>query len=243
MAHKLYNFHFLKTISKQLSDELEALPITPLNAQTLQELGEFQAHNSTRQGVYLLHVNGAPVYIGKADDVRARLQQHLTKLSGRLNIEITAVSYKALLLDKSMSTAANEGVLLGFFQQLHQGMWNNQGFGPKDPGRQRDNTRPGYFDSTHPINDLFPIALANPSTTIGELLRLMKTQLPYVFRYNVGNASAKPIDVTYVNPNARELLHAVVRSLGPGWKGVILAYGMVLYETAQEYDFGEELLP
>lgn len=243
MAHELYNFHFLDTISKQLSEKLSALPVTPLNAQTLQQLGQYQAQNNASQGVYLLHVNGAPVYIGKADDVRARLQQHLSKLSGRRNIQVNTIGYKALLLDKSMSTAANETVLLGFFQQNHQGMWNNQGFGPKDPGRQRDNTRPGYFDSTYPINDLFPIAVANTQTTVGELLAVMKAQLPYVFRYKLGNSGDTPIDVTYITPNARELLHAVVRTLGTGWKGAILAYGMVLYQTGRQYDFGEELLP
>lgn len=243
MSHELYNFHFLRTVSEQLTAKLDALPISPLNAHTLQALGQFQAENNAIQGVYLLHLDGLPVYIGKAEDVRARLAQHLTKLSGRLNVVLANAGYKALLLDKSMSTAANETVLLGFFQQNHTGMWNNRGFGPKDPGRQRDNTRPSFFDSNFPINASFPIALDGTQMTVGELLSSMKSQLPYVFRYEVGTSGDVPIDVTGVPPVARELLHAVVRTLGPGWKGVILAFGMVLYRTTQHYEFGEELLP
>ena len=30
-------------------------------------------------------------------------------------------------------------------------MWNGSGFGPKDPGKNRDTTEPGAFDRDHPI--------------------------------------------------------------------------------------------
>ena len=60
-----------------------------------------------------------------------RLRGHLNKLKGSQKINLSAVGYKALVLDKSMSTAANEDVLTAVFGAKHSGMWNNKGFGPK----------------------------------------------------------------------------------------------------------------
>lgn len=241
--HATYNFHFLDTVSEQLCKQLDGLPVTCLHTNSLDTLTQFQAENNARQGVYLLHVGGRPVYLGKADDVRERLAQHLEKLSGRQSIDLTSIGYKALLLDRSMSTAANETVLIGFFQQNHSGMWNNRGFGPKDPGRQRDNTRPSQFDQQHPIRDDFPVIQADDTTTVGALLSAMKAQLPYVFRYDIGGHGNESINLAGVPRTARALLQAVVSRLGAGWKGVVLSFGMVLYRTGDRYEYGAELLP
>ncbi len=238
-----YNFHFLDTISQQLSGKLEAISISPLDLETLGELESFQKNENAVQGVYLLHYKGQPVYLGKAENVHSRLVQHLAKLSGRKNIDLGLVGYKALILDKSMSTAANEDVLIGIFQKTHTGMWNGSGFGPKDPGKKRDNTRPGLFDRTYPINENFPIELTADTATAGDVLATMKRQLPYVFRYDLDGETNASVDLREVPRTAQSVLHAVVRSLGHGWKGVILSYGMVLYRTDATYEFGQELLP
>ena len=119
--HATYSFHFLNTVSKQLIAELDALTVSTLDAAALTKLAADQVSANAHQGVYLLHVNGRPVYLGKAEDVHDRLRQHLRKLSGRRNVDLTQVGYKALLLDKSMSTAANETVLIALFRRDYQG--------------------------------------------------------------------------------------------------------------------------
>lgn len=241
--HATYDFHFLNTVSQQLIAKLNDLPITALDTASLYALDAFQISENAKQGVYLLHYNGAPVYLGKADNVRARLAKHLNKLTGRQNVSLALVGYKALLLDKSMSTAANEDVLIGIFQQTHKGMWNGEGFGPNDPGKRRDDTKPGAFDLAFPIKDSLLVDFPNNLTTVGILLREMKKQLPYVLRYEIRGQELVPIDLTKVPRTARGLLQAVVCQLGAGWKGAILSYGMVLYRTDTSYVFGEELLP
>lgn len=247
--HTTYNFHFLNTVSRQLVAKLDELPVSVLDPDTLSELGLFQEVNNAKQGVYLLHYEGSPVYLGKAEDVRERLAQHLTKLTGRQNIQLTDIGYKAILLDRSMSTAANETVLIGFFRQNHVGMWNNRGFGPKDPGRQRDNTRPSYFDQMYPIRDDYPVTFDDNSAKLGDLLLAIKAQVPYVFRYSIVGQESLDVDLANIpralssQIAAKDLLQLAVTRLGAGWKGVVLSHGMVLYCTTSEYEFGRELLP
>lgn len=243
VGHKSYTFDFLATVSEQLVKDLEALPVSPLDAGTLAALVQYQNANNAKQGVYLLHLGGVPVYLGKADDVADRLGQHLRKMSGRKNLILADVGYKALLLDKSMSTAANESVLIAIFRQSHAAMWNGKGFGPKDPGQERDTTRPSFFDRTYPIVDAWPVDFPDNATTAGHLLDTIKQAVPYTFRFDLGGAGGTVVDLIGVPRNAKALLGATVKALGTGWKGAVLAYGMVLYRTDKQYRFGEELLP
>lgn len=242
IMHSFYSFHFLDTISHQLREKLEALPTTMLTAATLRTLASYQEENQARQGVYLLHYDERPVYVGKALDVAERLAQHLRKLSGRQNIELARVGYKALLLDKSMSTAANEDVLVSLFREAHADMWNGQGFGPKDPGQNRDTTRPGPFDTRHPIRADHPVTGITNTETVASLLGKMKVALPYVCRYNIEGRGDEPVNLDGVAHKARPLMQAVVNVLGPGWKAGILSYGMVLYHNDKHYPFGEEVV-
>lgn len=247
--HALYNFHFLNTVSQQLVAELEQLPVTLLDASHLNDLGSFQQERGAMQGVYVLHYDGKPVYLGKANNVRDRLDQHLRKLSGRQNIDLSKVGYKALLLDQSMSTAANESVLIRIFQQRHSEMWNSQGFGAKDPGRNRDNTVPNRFDSNYPIRADHPIHLTKNKMPVGQLLNTIKQQVPFVFRFNLEDKAGLDVDLRDLLPNAtgevpaQELLQHAVSTLGAGWKAAILSHGMVLYRTNANYRYGREILP
>ena len=243
MGHKSYTFDFLATVSAQLVTDLEALPVSLLDAGTLTALAQYQNANNARQGVYLLHLDSVPVYLGKADNVADRLGQHLRKLSGRKNLTLTDVGYKALLLDRSMSTAANESVLIAIFRQSHAAMWNGKGFGPKDPGKERDTTRPSFFDRTYPIDDAWLVDFPDDTTTAAHLMDAIKQAVPYTFRFDLKNAGDTVVNLTGVPRTAKALLCATVRALGAGWKGAVLAYGMVLYRTDKQYRFGEELLP
>lgn len=239
--HSFYNFDFLGTISRQLQEKLEELPVSILNEEALDALETYQAENTAKQGVYLLHYEDAPVYVGKAGNVAERLRQHLRKLSGRRNIHVARVGYKALVLDKSMSTAANEDVLVTLFKEHHPNMWNGQGFGPKDPGQQRDTTRPSPFDTRYPIREDFPVPHVDDEETVATLLVKMKDALPYVCRFALEDRGDTPILLAGVDRISRSLMQAVVNTLGVGWKAAILSYGMVLYRTEKRYTFGVEL--
>jgi len=247
--HALYVFDFLRTVSQQLKEKLEGLPASRLDDDALLRLQDFQLKCRSGQGVYMILYGDEPRYIGKANSVRERLSQHLTKLRGRRNIDLDALSYKSLLLDESMSTAANEDILIGLFRQQYNNMWNGAGFGPKDPGKERDTTKPGKFDQQHPIIDDYPIRVETDEDGGLELTRLltqMKSELPYVFRFQVHEAEQSkriflnPALVTYA---ACDLLQAIVSQLGAGWRGAIISYGMVLYKSSKNYPYGIEIDP
>jgi hypothetical protein len=157
------------------------------------------------------------------------------------------IGYKALLLDKSMSTAANENILIAMFKERHAAMWNGNGFGPKDPGQERDTTKPGWFDKNYPIIADYGVQLAlelDGGIALRTLFAQMKTQLPYVFRYDVpAEELERHIPLEGVKHDARSLLQAAVTFLGDGWKGAVISYGMVLYKTSKQYRYGVELTP
>ena len=227
----------------QLQARLELLSVTPLDDTSLAELAQYQSEQALDQGVYLLHYAGQPVYLGKANDVWERLTQHRQKLKGRELIDQTVIGYKALLLDKSMSTAANEGVLIGLFKKTHSGMWNGRGFGPKDPGQERDTTKPSWFDRTYPIIRTYPIPGLADAETVGQVVDSMKATLPYVFRSEISEADrAEVVQLRGVPRDALSMLQALVNALGSGWQGTIISYGMLLYKNDKHYPHGTVLV-
>lgn len=241
MAWSDYNFHFLNTVSKQLVDELKRLETTPLNEDSLAELEAFQDKINSSQGIYLLHLRNEPVYLGKAGNVRERLAQHLNKLTGRIHgserLDLCEIGFKVLLLDQSMSTAANEDILIAFFQNDHKGLWNNKGFGPKDPGKHRDTTKPSYFDKEYPINRAFPVTGLKNNVTIGDLFKVMKKTLPFVFRYQkLPKAIADTLlDLTEVKREAEILLRFAMNQFPAGWHAAMVGFGMVVYKGRKAY--------
>lgn len=242
--HTIYNFNFLETISTQLKELLDCLTASPLNLETLSILRQFQNEHSSQQGVYLIYYDNSPVYLGKANNIAERLEQHQSKLSGRLNVVLASVGYKAILLDTSMSTATNEEILIAMFQRNTHGMWNKKGFGPKDPGKERDNTRPNWFDLKFPINSRFSILFENRNYLLNDFLVLIKQRLPYTFRYEIpADILSQSILLSTNELTAEQALQLVVNHLGVGWKGFILSFGMILYKTSNVYKYGREVIP
>lgn len=226
-------------MSSQLVESLELLSLSPLTPNTLSELKQFEESNHVTQGVYLLYYQGNPVYLGKADDVAERLEQHFFKLSGRKNITLDQIGYKSILLDTSMGTAANEEILIRMFSQNHSGMWNGSGFGSKDPGKERDKTRPGRFDQTYPINEHYKIDFYGTNHTIKYILETSKRHLPFVFRFDIPqNEQSKEVNLPQNPISAEDLLIFLVNELGEGWQGTLLSFGITLYKKIEEYPFG-----
>jgi hypothetical protein len=241
--HALYSFDFLDTISKQLRERLDALGITTLCERALLELESFQNEHGRTQGVYVVYYGGLPKYVGKAENLASRLGQHHRKLTGRRRIDPAGIGYKCLVLDGSMSTAANEKLLIAQFRKDNPDMWNGAGFGPNDPGKHRDTTKPSAFDEAHPIRVDIRLEDIADALTLGELAEIMKRKLPYVFRYDLEDRAESLVDLSGVERTPYHLLRAMINCLGTGWRGAILSYGMVFYRNRKHYPHGEEIDP
>jgi len=240
----VFRFDLPSAVTKQLLTELHALKTSPLRQENLRLLSEFQGRHEIKQGVYLLLVKEVPTYVGKADDVCERLEEHLWKLRGRQNIAIEDVGFKALLLEVAWSTAANENLLIAAFQAKNQCVWNKKGFGPKDPGKHRDGHEPGWFDQTFPIRDDWPCTGIDDEMRVGDLLWKLKDQLPFLLRFEIDDAvGERKVKLKGVPRNARALLLKAAEVLGPGWQLMLFKSHLTLYNQRKSYSFGEELYP
>src|SRR2546423_11388635 len=150
---EFFHFSLPRAVTEHLIERFDHLKPSPLPAEHLQRLAAFQIAEKSTQGVYLIHQGATAVYGGKANDVAARLGQHREKLRARQGIDIEVIGFKALLLDENWSTSANEKLLIGRFKKRGECKWNGSGFGPKDPGKERDTTKPSWFDNAFPIRD------------------------------------------------------------------------------------------
>lgn len=202
--------------------------------------------------MYQLHYQGALVYVGKADNLRARLTQHKRKIAGRRNIHLADVAFKCLYVHRNWTALAPEDSLIKYYRAVGTGecTWNGNGFGPHDPGRTREKTNkpPDGFDAQYPIRDDWKcdwIQAGKQNTA--DLLKSLKSRLPFLLRYQTaGDKSPEPhpdyshgaVLVPDGGMSARDLLRLIVRTL-PGWQATIFPSHMILYKEAEGYTHGE----
>lgn len=95
-------------------------------------------------GIYALYWKGTLVYIGKAAkevtkskrDLRARLNEHVSKIDTRQNIAIAEMECRYLTFESEWWVIAAEYALIVHFNPE----WNNSGFGSKAEGVGRPGT-------------------------------------------------------------------------------------------------------
>lgn len=238
----LFKFRLPIAVTTQLIEKLERLEPTPLTRADLDRLADFQRKHEMEAGVYVLYLDGVAVYAGKADGLLDRLQQHLDKIRGRIMLAEKEVRYKALLLDENWSTSANEDLLIRHFKERGECEWNKSGFGPKDPGKNRDGYQPNKFDVLYPINTDWPINGIEDTMTIGEVLALLKEQLPYVMRYELPAADhSRKLTLKGVPRTAMGLALAIAKQLGDEYQFMLFKSHMVLYKSKKEYAHGTRL--
>jgi hypothetical protein len=140
-----FDFDLDRRIREQAVEKLNSSPMLPLTK-------EVAPHSS---GVYALYLKGKLVYIGKATKeltkskrtLRARLAEHVGKISGRKNISLPDVTCRYLTFDSEWWVFAAEFALISH----HKPEWNDSGFGSKTPGAGRPGThRVSRWDKLFP---------------------------------------------------------------------------------------------
>lgn len=220
-----------RALSHQLSAALATLTPVPL---TESELGAIQ----NKAGVYVLRLDGQVVYIGKSSrSLRQRLGNHHRKLSGRRNLSLDRVTFSGLYMKEDLDAVAPETLLIKDVRPP----WNFNGFGNKDPGKQRDKTvvRREHFDAMFPIN--LDAAVTDPlGTTLEDFLVALKRALPFNLRYTQDAPDRQVLQATkppIVQPGAtvREVFSGVVGSLPIGWQLTALPGYAILYAVNETY--------
>jgi hypothetical protein len=240
----LFALDLQRVLNDEISGSFATLVPTPLNSESLGILREYETNNPrARKGLYVLHHNGVPTYVGKADDVLSdRLTEHHAKLSARLNISINDVTFRCLYLDQNWSALAHESPLI----ESMECVWNNNGFGNHDPGRRRDTTRlkPAHFDRLYPINPDASITTEPGEMTVHGALSQVKFSIPYLFRCETTEGfeprgshpdyQASRV-VVAAQETAASLLGKIVTALGSQWQLTFLYGYVILYKENTNY--------
>ncbi|BAJ29591.1 MULTISPECIES: GIY-YIG nuclease family protein [Kitasatospora] len=228
--HKDFTLSITKALGDQLAAALAGLDRAPLHEESIKELKE-------RAGVYQLYLDGEFVYVGKADkSLPARLRNHLRKLSGRRRIALGEMTFSCLYVAEDFSALAPEQLLISHHKEMGNIPWNNNGFGNKDPGRQRDSTilKRNHFDV------LFPIDLGRPveglevgEFTLHDLLERVKAGLPYNFRYGKSAEFKKRvIQVSADRMTADEVFRLISAEMPDGWQIAALMGYVIMYDDS-----------
>ena len=231
---------FRLSITRALRDQLvEALtplrpaPLTHSNIESIQ----------SRSGVYVLYLNGQRVYVGKAStSLQDRLSQHLRKISGREGLRSASVEFVCAYIEEDLDAAAPERLLIKVYKKDGAVPWNTNGFGNKDPGRNRDHTlvKRAHFDATYPINLDHEIDFPQATWDMLSLLKTTKQLLPYNFRYGDKGHSSLLKELTLELPSppitTRSLIENIIATLPHGWQATALPGYVILYkETDDNY--------
>ena len=99
--HHTFRFDENKAYEDQLVSVLEASPEHPLSTP-----------KAPRQpGVYVLFRSRVPVYVGKAKDIRSRLNYHLRKTANRKGISVQEVTCRFLTIERMWEVLRVKAVL------------------------------------------------------------------------------------------------------------------------------------
>ena len=239
-----FKFSLPRAVTEQLIEKLGTMAHGALSESALLKLTELQKTWKTRSGVYVIYHTGKAVYVGKATKLAERLKQHRRKLSGRQRIVLSELGFKALLLDENWSTSTNEELLIEHFKKSGEAEWNNGGFGPKDPGRNRDDSEPSVFDLAYPIRDDFPVSELDNETTVKDALLCLKQQLPFLLRYDKrAKENTDVISFSRVPRNTKAVCIHIAKSLGADWQLMLFKSHITLYRANKTYTQGTQLLP
>jgi len=140
-----FSFDLDRAIRDQVVEVLDQSPLLPLR----------RSIGPAASGIYALYYQGNLVYVGKASKgttksgrtLRARLNEHVKKISRRQNITLDEMGCRYLKFDSEWWVFAAEYVLIAHFKPE----WNDTGFGSKVPGRGRPGTdRVSVWDGKFP---------------------------------------------------------------------------------------------
>jgi hypothetical protein len=232
--HDDFRLSITKALGDQLAQALTYLDRAPLAEQYLASLDE-------RPGVYQLYLHSEFVYVGKADkSLPSRLANHLRKLSGRRNIDLRSATFSCLYVDEDFSALAPEQLLISHHKEIGNIPWNNNGFGNKDPGRQRDSTvlKKNHFDVVFPIDlERCVEGLEPGQIALNAFLKALKSGLPYNFRYTEPPRSKSTfLIVPQAGLSADEAFHLVSEALPEPWQiAALMGYVIMYPDSPNEY--------
>ena len=209
-------------------DQLERVPLTEANL----------AHLERRGGVYQLFLDDELVYVGKSkSDLPGRLAKHMAKLRGREGDLVGRVTFRCVYVVEDLDSVAPEKMLIAQYREEQRALWNTNGFGNRDPGKKRDTSRvkAQHFDWQFPADLDVEVRIARPEhlRTLASVMKGVKDDLPYTFRYAKSGGAAVEIglavDAVPDSQSAREWMFWIAERLPATWAIVALPGYLIAY--------------
>jgi Caspase domain len=177
------------------------------------------------------------VYLGTTSTSLPRqLMGLLKKISGRRLLSPDQIRFSHLYFDGDPS-----GLIPSPLRPGHRfPEWNRNGFGSRDPGRQRDKAqlRADHFDARYPIDLNYPLkSLRLDTRQLSHALRAIADQLPYTFRYQqtAPDFDRLTIEIPSHQVSADELFRHIANALGDSWQLTALPGYVILYRENTTY--------
>ncbi|QGS35151.1 Eco29kI family restriction endonuclease [Corynebacterium xerosis] len=240
-----FKLSITRALGDQLFEAMDATGIAPLTQENINSL-------EPRPGVYELHnrIDGEwrRVYVGKASkSLPQRLSKHRFKLSGRENIKLEDMAFKCAYVDEDFDSSAPEKMLIARHRKTGDVVWNNNGFGNNDPGKQRDTSlvKANHFDSQYPVNLEISYAAMDLGIVDGskayDAVSALKINLPYLLRFDknvdkvleggvIRNLSDRDMEFS-----VGEWLERLMHYFPDGWQLTVLPGYLILYPESREY--------
>jgi hypothetical protein len=243
-SHAEFKLSITQALAAQLAEAIDQLTPAPLGENELATL-------LSKPGVYQLYHHGELVYVGKADEsLPSRLEQHHRKIAGRQSISVSDMSFTCLYVEEDLSAVAPETLLIKRYRAADGLPWDGSGFGRKDPGSERDTTKMAKFDAWYPIRLDWPCHGLAGDHKIVDLLKLVKEELPYLFRYQEATKAPTNQPVAYreseaqvpAEATARDVFQAVVDGLPAGWQITALHGYVIMYQEDKTYPTAMETI-
>lgn len=202
-----------------------------------------------RSGIFQLirsvpYMSPELVYIGKADRaLSSRLDTLRRKIVGRKGILPDEMYFTYVYIEDDMSAVAPEQLVIRYLMKERGAKipWNLNGFGNKDPGRQRDQAKlkPEHFDVVHPIDLDWSLRddgwrRAWPPRDFANYL---KSGLPYSFRHGLEPEHLEPTPLVVPEGplSADAAFRLLGRTLGDTWQISALKGHVLLYKEHKDY--------
>ncbi len=166
------------------------------------------------------------------------------------------MAFKCLYVHPNWTALAPEDALIKYHRKFGQGTcpWNGNGFGPHDPGRERETTNKPTegFDAQFPIRDEWVCAWIKAGEyVVYDVLKLLKGGLPYLLRFETAAPKSRKPHPDHLATNvkvpsddipAKELLRLIAKKL-PGWQETAFPGHMILYKEHRVYNHGKNIWP
>lgn len=178
----VFRFEVGPAILAQLLETLRRIP---------REQIETAVEHTPYPGFYQLFHGDQPKYIGKTSrPIRARLREHLKKLSGRVGIRLDEMSCKYAFVEDPSLVDVSEKTLIDFFSEHGLAAWNKSGFGSKVTGYGRGKQQASDWATQFPPDETVPIRLSPDSPiTLQQLYEMIRKEAPLPL-----SIPTKPID-------------------------------------------------